>query len=776
MGKKWRKSRQILASLVALSIALQSWTFLEWTQASKQSYAASRVKAMHPVLDENVASTSPWFDVDILSIGSNHRLHYLQAQRDTFAQHVSVRSFFSATEDDDADPFCSQNLTKWQTMQISRFCHRRKKWNPKRQFLMSYWQSSYASEMWLKRKAHPSGWMCAQTRPMQALHNLLGKYQALHQSFPDYLILMDDDTYYNIPLLQRYLLANYPNSSKPIAIAGCMVRSPTNEINLTIPFGGYGLVLSKGYLDKLSRPIHCPDDAAMCHAIRKTNHLDERSLFQDGMSVSQLMNTYATAQPFQLWSNWTTGFCLHSDWLWGYVSNFYNVSDHVGDPTYETVPQARMNAYLGSEIDVGQPDKPRRICDFQRGNCHSQAQACHYSTPDEMAYVTGIVKRRYRNEFPSTSSMDSIESQLPPVIDILSLGSIQRPQQLQMQHKIMGRHPGVRHFFNVTEVDDISHKCHQDSPLTTEEATNIVRKCKSYLSKADKSSFLVSVQHQSYFDSVGSLKRRHLPAWFCNQRRILVGLLRLAERYRSDVQLPDYLLLLEDDTFYNMDIFADLLKSDETSRSYRLNPDVIWARSGCIQRSAMEENSEDLALPLTEFGVLLPKEVLKQWTRSMDCNGSTGGRCLLSPRNVGMLGPMQNSSTVNRSWPSLIEWLESQTRLEKYVDEGPLLCGTSSWLLMWMLGVLGPESSLGNTQHSEVTAARNHTYSMFHPFLDSLIDEDDVRGMCRYHGEKCHEDAFYCSGMSAVWMEAFSNASRASQIYIYRTTYSRLKG
>jgi len=67
--------------------------------------------------------TSKFRTVDILSIGSNRRLEYLQAQQDTFARHLSVRYFFNATEDSDADPSCSQRLSKWNVTQISRFCH-----------------------------------------------------------------------------------------------------------------------------------------------------------------------------------------------------------------------------------------------------------------------------------------------------------------------------------------------------------------------------------------------------------------------------------------------------------------------------------------------------------------------------------------------------------------------------------------------------------------------------------------------------------------------------
>jgi hypothetical protein len=49
--------------------------------------------------------------VDIMSIGSKTRLNYQEAQRSTFAKHMSVRFFFNITEDDDADVNCSRNAS-----------------------------------------------------------------------------------------------------------------------------------------------------------------------------------------------------------------------------------------------------------------------------------------------------------------------------------------------------------------------------------------------------------------------------------------------------------------------------------------------------------------------------------------------------------------------------------------------------------------------------------------------------------------------------------------
>lgn len=62
------------------------------------------------------------------------------------------------------------------------------------------------------------------------------------QILPDYLLLIDDDTYYNMEILQDYLQNDmqYSNSSKSIALAGCLIRSPIKDIKLMVLFGQYG--------------------------------------------------------------------------------------------------------------------------------------------------------------------------------------------------------------------------------------------------------------------------------------------------------------------------------------------------------------------------------------------------------------------------------------------------------------------------------------------------------------------------------------------------------
>ena len=146
------------------------------------------------------------FIVDILSVASISQLDLLNAQQKTFASHVSVRNFFNATEDDDADPECYKYLTLDDVSAVSNFCRRR-------QGLSHFYKTlrnGYARTQWLEKKKNPTGWMCAQTRPISGLMKVYKHYMNSHERLPDYLIIMDDDTYINMESFQNdFEILNY---------------------------------------------------------------------------------------------------------------------------------------------------------------------------------------------------------------------------------------------------------------------------------------------------------------------------------------------------------------------------------------------------------------------------------------------------------------------------------------------------------------------------------------------------------------------------------------
>ena len=145
---------------------------------------------------------------------------------------------------------------------------------------------------------------------------------------------------------------------------------------------------SKGALELYMRPVNCSSDTMddfsknVCNRV-DDNQIGEKALFKDGMSVSDLQIEYARFQPFTKYQEWTTGFCLHSDWLWGYFSNFYNLAEHSDNEFVKSVPEDRMEAYNQSEL-YGL----RRNCNNRRTkrrrNCDASSSICHYVRPMDM--------------------------------------------------------------------------------------------------------------------------------------------------------------------------------------------------------------------------------------------------------------------------------------------------------------------------------------------------------------------------------------------------------
>jgi hypothetical protein len=95
------------------------------------------------------------------------------------------------------------------------------------------------------------------------------------------------------------------------------------------------------------------------------NGAGERPLFQQGMTLIELMHAYTTAYPYLHADRWKqqqqddddgVGYCMHSDWMWGYFINVYPVSMHTSmdeGPFFQNVLEDRLLGYNGSTIYAG---------------------------------------------------------------------------------------------------------------------------------------------------------------------------------------------------------------------------------------------------------------------------------------------------------------------------------------------------------------------------------------------------------------------------------------
>ncbi|GAX15506.1 hypothetical protein FisN_8Lu242 [Fistulifera solaris] len=405
-GRRWVFAGLLLIVLV-VSFGLQLWhasrvtirTNASTTSADRTIPLVENLATRLPSVDtahllpKDAQETSPAALIfDILSIGSLSRPDFLQAQRETMGRYA--RLFVGVTEEDDhSEPNCL--LTREDAEQITTFCKvgRNSVRNlPLDQPYTALYikRQNYGGN--LSKKNNPGGWLCAQKRANDGLQIVL---QKLRQStLPDYLVMIDDDTFVDLPQLSHHLQTIYPDSSKPVVMAGCLIRFGET---FTVPIGGSGVILSKGALIRLLKPILCTnttssnDDEFLQNACFRLqqNLFGERQYFRENMSLADLMHAYVSTNRFANHASWTkeSSFCLHSDWIWGIFFNFYNVGDALDHPRHPQ-PYNRITSYRLSEDNFRDlPNAQTRPllgqCRYVR-SCPPEAHICHYVTADQI--------------------------------------------------------------------------------------------------------------------------------------------------------------------------------------------------------------------------------------------------------------------------------------------------------------------------------------------------------------------------------------------------------
>lgn len=177
--------------------------------------------------------------LDALSVGTQYKLELLEAQSKTWASHKSIRHYFAATELDDADTSCYKTLNRTTIEKIVDVCVNEQplaKGGWKIQYKKSFSKGSF-----FQRGA---GWMCAQQRFAIAVEILGRLYRKQLQvdndwMLPDFLLMQDDDTYYNMIRMHDFLQDKDP--SIPLAEAPCLIRHRQMP-NVSFPWGGKRLL------------------------------------------------------------------------------------------------------------------------------------------------------------------------------------------------------------------------------------------------------------------------------------------------------------------------------------------------------------------------------------------------------------------------------------------------------------------------------------------------------------------------------------------------------
>lgn len=415
--------------------------------AVKSSSASVEMKTNHPDTSIKPDNNLKW-TVDILSIGSKTRPGHQQAQLETFASHPYVRHSMFVNELNDTEADCHTKLTANDVHAIRYRCSRH---STKYKVLQQLFRGLFASPQYLERKGNVVGWLCAQKRPIDGLQLLYQRhyYSSEHtldpSSLPDYLLLIDDDTYVNVPSVVDWLMEAYGDggreSSSARIVAGCLTR--IRWYNFSFPYGGWGTFLSRETLRRLATPLVCNHTSKVSsddntvegfqeHACRrlKENGVGEQEFWKPNQSLLNVMTQYTFDQPYSAYNTsvWDgkPGFCFHSDTLLAYFGNYYHTSEHVstsdqglGHPRYEIAlakrrkhkkqhpetrdsyldkkygystfhfDEDRLVGYQGSIRFAGNQEKgarkqKRECLHTNDTNCPEDAHLCHYVTPPRM--------------------------------------------------------------------------------------------------------------------------------------------------------------------------------------------------------------------------------------------------------------------------------------------------------------------------------------------------------------------------------------------------------
>jgi hypothetical protein len=203
----------------------------------------------------------------------------------------------------------------------------------------------------------------------------------------------------------------------------------------------------------------------------------------------------------------------------------------------------------------------------------------------------------------STSSSSSFNI----TIDVVSIGSLNRPDYLQAQFSTWGQHPSIRWFINVTENDDLYPDCPNNTSLT--QVKSHVQQCRKLHSSTP---FL---SQYKYFPPRFVLRKSNPAGWLCAQVRPGSGIGKIGRLYRNKIldDLPSYVFLIDDDTMVNVDMFLQTI----VRRDARIP--IVFA--GCL--TILQHLPYYRYSPYGGAGTFWSRGSIERLLQPIYCNGST---------------------------------------------------------------------------------------------------------------------------------------------------------
>ncbi|CAB9512930.1 expressed unknown protein [Seminavis robusta] len=381
-----------------------------------------------------------------------------------------------------------------------------------------------------------------------------------------------------------------------------------------------------------------------------------------------------------------------------------------------------------------------------------------------------ITRRKQQKETRSLASISSTSTTpLPvftpppqyPVVDILSIGSKQRPDYLVAQRESFASHASVRHFFNATEADDLDDP-HCDSHLTPENTVQISRFCK-VKRLHPQTQVMMQYARNLYANGNWLLKKANPVGWMCAQRRPMHGLYKVFQQYfqqqkllSNDItintptlsdSLPDYLIVMDDDTYFNLEQFPIKMALDVQATKRPLDDPYVLA--GCLVRWPIHHIN--FTFGFGGYGTVFNKASLQKLAKPIHCTQDDSKEaCAQVKRN------MVGEEKLFREGMSVLDLIHAFVSHEPY-KEFPKNNWTDGFCMHsdWVLGYFVNYYNISRHTSSE---------SFFEHVPQSRMEEWDKssiyrqpQGFCKNaHRENCKPDSLTCHYMKPEDMRIYT--------------------
>jgi hypothetical protein len=144
----------------------------------------------------------------------------------------------------------------------------------------------------------------------------------------------------------------------------------SNIVPFNIPYRGFGTVFNKAAIQQLSEPIKCSSGTSehqgICSQIDE-NKIGEAAIFKDGMTLFELFYLYSSVE----------NFCFHSDWLVGYILEFY-----IKNPAKELMPDEHDRRLVGLQTYPSCGNNT--VSTGAIRPCTKYSNTCHNLGPNDM--------------------------------------------------------------------------------------------------------------------------------------------------------------------------------------------------------------------------------------------------------------------------------------------------------------------------------------------------------------------------------------------------------